>query len=493
MKLSEIRSLLLREELLSEDDTCGADPEIRSLGCNSRTAEPGMLFFCKGAHFRKEYLVQARERGISACISQKEEAAGDVPLLIVRDVRRAMPLIAHAFYRAPEHRCPLVGITGTKGKTSCAYQLAGMMNQAYGGKYGLISTNEALSCGQKRPKSGTTPEALDLYALLNGFTEDGAKAAVMEVSSQGLQYDRVTGLDFAVGIWLNLSPDHISPTEHKDFEEYKEAKKKLFSLCRVGILNLDDPYAEEFLRAASCPVRTVSLRNHAADYRAEALTATEEGLSFTVIGPGIDREPLTLPMAGIFNVSNALCAVAAARELGIGMKEIREGLAGVTVKGRMEQFSLGEVRVIVDYAHNGLSFEKVFDFADRFYPDARKIVVYGCPGNKALDRRTEMSDVAGRRADRIILTDDDPAEEIPDAIMDEAETMLRYRNADFTRIHDRREAVAQALSECRPGDLLLLLGKGHETTQIVGRGTVEYGGDRKAAEDAYAALCGLRK
>ncbi len=484
MNLSEIRKFLHRAGLLVKDTLPPTEITPTSLGCNSRTATPGMLFFCKGVNFKEQYLTDAAGLGICAYVSEVEYPL-PLPCLVVSDIRKAMPLVAAEFYRHPDTVYPLVGITGTKGKTSCAYQLGAIFQEAYEGQYGLISTNEAKSCGTPRSKSGTTPEALDLYALLNGFAADGCKAAVMEVSSQGLQYDRVLGLTFAVGIYLNLSPDHISPTEHKDFEEYKAAKARMLTLCRTGIVNLDDPHAHDMILSADCEdLITVSLTDRHADYYASRPVLTEEGLSFTVNGTDLQKEEFTLKMVGEFNISNALCAIAAARALGIDCSFIRRGLARATVKGRMEQFTVNGVSVIVDYAHNGLSFEKVFDYADRFHPKAQKIAVYGCPGNKALDRRTEMSDVAGRRADYIVLTDDDPDREDPEEIMNQTEVMLLRRRAVYTRIHDRRQAIAHALSRCRPGDLLLLLGKGHETGQIVQGQSVPYGGDRLCAEKA---------
>ncbi len=484
MKLSEIRSLLNRENLLTKDALGTFDSTPLAIGCDSQAVCPETLFFCKGVRFKAQYLADAAAAGACAYLSEQEY---DVPLphLLVSDIRKAMPLVAREFYGRPDEKYPLVGITGTKGKTSCAYQLGTIFQEAYAGRYGLISTNEALSCGQPRKKSGTTPEALELYQLLHGFARDGVRGAVMEVSSQGLQYDRVTGVEFAVGIYLNLSPDHISPTEHKDFEEYKQAKKKMLTLCRRGIVNIDDPHAKDVMAAATCPeLSTVSLSDPEADYYASRPVLTEEGLSFTVNGTDLRGEPMTLKMAGEFNISNALCAIAAARALGIGVDDIRKGLAKATVRGRMEQFERDGVKIIVDYAHNGLSFEKVFDYADRFYPEAKKVVVYGCPGNKALDRRTEMSDVAGRRADYVVLTDDDPAEEDPDDIMDQAEVMLLRHNADYVRIHDRRQAIAHAFAQCGRGDLLLLLGKGHETAQSVRGKSIPYGGDRACAEAA---------
>ncbi len=488
MNLSEIRLLLTQAGLLKKDGMGNVDCSPRAIGCNSKQVAPETLFFCKGVRFKAQYLADAAAAGACAYISE-EAYPVNLPYLLVSDVRKAMPLIARRFYDAPDQKYPLVGITGTKGKTSCAYQLGAIFHEAFSGRYGIISTNEALSCGQPRPKSGTTPEALELYGLLHGFAEDGVEGAVMEVSSQGLQYDRVAGIEFAVGIYLNLSPDHISPTEHKDFEEYKSAKKKLLTLCETGIVNLDDPYAGEILAAATCKkLKTVSLSDPTADYYAIHPVLTEEGLTFTVNGTDLQGERITLKRAGEFNISNALCAIAAARDLGIGVEPIRRGLAKATVKGRMEQFDADGVKVIVDYAHNGLSFEKVFDYADRFYPEAKKVVVYGCPGNKALDRRTEMSDVAGRRANLIVLTDDDPADEEPDAIMDAAEKMLLYHGAEFIRIHDRPKAIAYALTQCRKGDLLLLLGKGHETAQTVRGKSVPYGGDRACVEHAVQTV-----
>lgn len=486
MNLSEIRLLLTQEGLLTEDLSRGETPTLSAVGCNSQTVLPGTLFFCKGVRFKEAYLLEAEAKGACAYVAQRPMEGVSLPGLIVSDVRKAMPAVAREFYGKPDLRYPLVGITGTKGKTSCAYQLAAIFDEALAGNYGIISTNEARSCGVPCKKSGTTPEALDLYALLDRFAKDGTKAAVMEVSSQGLQYDRVNGVDFAVGIYLNLSPDHISPTEHKDFEEYKTAKKKMLTLCRNGVVNLDDPYAKEIIGAATCKaLKTVSLTHRTADYYAKDVHLTEEGMTFTVCGTDLKNETFSLKMVGEFNVSNALCAIAAARLLGLDVKAIRRGLAKATVKGRMEQLTLEGINVIVDYAHNGLSFEKVFDYADRFHPDAKKIVVYGCPGNKALDRRTEMSDVAGQRADFIVLTDDDPADEDPDDIMDQAEKMLIFHGAPYLRIHDRREAIAHGLSLCKKGDLLLLLGKGHETGQTVRGEQVYYGGDTDAVLAAF--------
>ena len=476
MKLSELKKLFIKNHLYMEDE---GDAEFTHISCDSRNVRPGTLFFAKGAMFKPEYLFSALEKGAAGYICDKDYGAA-APHIMVSNIRLAMPLAAKHFYGDPTAKFPLVGVTGTKGKTTCAYMLKNIFTLAYGAeKTAIISTNEALSGTKKIEKSFTTPEALELYQIFDTFARDGVSAAVMEVSSQGLQYNRVEYADFDIGIFLNLSPDHVSPTEHKDFAEYKAAKKRLFGMCRYGIINIDDEHAPEMMEGSRCEkIYTVAI-DRDADFRATDVLLSKKGVSFRLGG-----EEFTLNIPGEFNVYNALCAIAAAKLLGVSSADIRKGLAQTHVQGRMEILEKDGKTVIVDYAHNALSFNAVFDYVEAFYPESRKICVFGCQGNKALGRRVDLPEIAAKKADFLVLTSDDPAGEEPEKILEEMEKNLPAADVEYTKIVDREQAVKYAVSQAKAGDVIFLAGKGHEHTQQVKGKAVYYKGDMDCAKEA---------
>ena len=476
MKLSEIVSYLSQKGLVVENPC--SDVEIAHISCDSRDVKANTLFFVKGVAFKPEYLLSAVENGAVAYVSEFDLGV-DIPFVKVSDVRKAMPYGAKFFYGDPVSRYKLAAVTGTKGKTSLVYMLRSIFEKAFGAeKYGYISTNGAMCGTQPLKKSGTTPEALELYGILNKFALENISAAAMEVSSQALKYDRVEGIRFHTGVFLTLSNDHISPTEHSSFEDYKAAKLKLLENCRFGAVNIDDPSGEEFFKASKCEkTYTYGIKNECV-FRAENIILTKYGSSFTVKG-----EEFTLKMPGEFNIYNALAAIIVCETMGIGLEFVKKGLAEATAEGRMEIFEKNGVTVLVDYAHNKLSFEAVFDFVDKFYPDSRKICLFGCQGNKALDRRRELPEVAGNRADMVVLTSDDPANEEPMAIIGEVEVELRKTPVKFISIEDREEAVAYAVGNAQSGDVVILAGKGQETTQQVRGKAVAYVGDMKKAKE----------
>ena len=449
------------------------------LSCDSRDVEKNTLFFAKGANFRREFLLSAIEKGAVAYVAEKDMEVS-IPLFLVSDVRRAMSVVARAFYGDMTKYYPLIGITGTKGKTSTLYMLESVLREKYK-KVGIISTNEA-RCGEKTwKKTGTTPEALELFSILDGFRAEGAEAAVTEVSSQALKYERVSGLTFSVGAFLNLSPDHISPTEHSSFEDYKEAKKKLFPLCKKAALNLDDPYADEFAVTAGNAELITFSASRQADIYARDVSLNKTGSEFSVDGR-IKIENIKINMPGAFNVSNALCAVSCAYSVGVSGEEIRAGLEKAHAPGRLELYEKNGITVIVDYAHNKASFEALFSYVDGFYPQARKILVFGCIGDRALDRRGELPVVAAENADFTVFTTDDPGTEKPFDIFKQTEPEFTARGAAYTFIEDRQEAVGFAIDRARAGDVVILAGKGGETTQLVNGVYVPYIGDMNAAK-----------
>ena len=480
MKLEILLDALSEKGLLPEENKKIGNINVLSVGCDSRKVTKDQLFFVKGAGFREEFLSSALEKGCCAVVGEDERSLS-VPYIRVSDVRAAMPVCAKAFYGDPASKYPLVGITGTKGKTTCAYMLRNIFEKEFGNRVGMISTVEATSCGRSIPKSGTTPEALDLYSILNEFAEDGVKAACMEVSSQGLAYNRVDGIEFAVGAFLNLGEDHISPTEHHSFEEYKAAKMRLMTLCRHGIVNIDDAAAEDFLNAATCEtVTTVGIEKDC-DLRACDICQTKTGIDFTVRGRFFDGERFSLRMPGKFNVYDALVAIASAALCGVGAENIRKGLAETKIPGRMEIIEEKGITVIVDYAHNELSFESVFDHIEKFYPKSKVICLFGCQGNKALDRRMQLPQVVGHHADFAVITTDDPENEDPKSILDEVGAEMEKTPVPFVKIEDREKAVTFAIERANDGDVVFLSGKGPETTQKVRGKTVPYKGDMPAA------------
>lgn len=481
MTLPQIVEILAKNKILINffsENVCDLSPTAK-ISCDSRDVEKNTLFFVKGVNFKREFLLSAIEKGAFAYVSEKDLDA-DIPLFLVSDVRKAMSAVARAFYGDMTDYYPLVGITGTKGKTSTLYMLESILLQSRK-KVGVISTNEA-RCGEKIwNKTGTTPEAFELFSILDGFHKENAEAAVMEVSSQALKYDRVSGLTFSVGAFLNLSPDHISSTEHSSFNDYKEAKKKIFSLCKKAVINMDDDYSQEFLSAAeNTETITFSCLGNA-DIYAYGISQNKNGSSFSV-GGKIDIENVIINMPGKFNISNALCAVACAYALGIPEKNIIYGLEKAHAKGRLEIYEKNGITVIVDYAHNKSSFEALFEYAETFYPQSRRIMLFGCIGDRALDRRTEIPAVAAKHADFIVYTTDDPGTESPEDIFREIEPQFKASGKPYVFIEDRHAAVEFAVDLAKPGDVVILAGKGGETTQLVNGKYVPYIGDMQAAK-----------
>ncbi len=481
MTLSQIAEILSENGILLNFDSVKKNKIslTEKISCDSRDVEKNTLFFAKGVNFKREFLLSAIEKGAVAYVAEKDFGV-DVPLLLVSDVRKAMSAAARAFYGNMTDYYPLVGITGTKGKTSTLYMLESILLEKYG-KVGVISTNEA-RCGEKTwKKTGTTPEAFELFSILDGFRKENAKAAVMEVSSQALKYDRVSGLTFSVGAFLNLSPDHISPTEHSSFEDYKEAKKKIFSLCKKAVLNLDDEYANEFADAASGTDLTSFSLTKKGDIYAYDILQDRYGSTFSISGK-IAIDSVRVNMPGKFNISNALCAAACAYEIGISEKDIRNGLEKAHAKGRLEIYEKNSITVVVDYAHNKSSFEALFEYANTFYPDSKIIFLFGCIGDRALDRRAEIPSVAAKNADLIVYTTDDPGTESSEGIFREIEPQFKEIGTPYVFIEDRQKAVEFAIDAAKPGDIVILAGKGGETTQLVNGKYVPYIGDMPAAK-----------
>ena len=507
---------------------------VKGMAIDSRAVEEGNLFVCKGTGFRPAFLASAVERGATAYLckgvgeglsvpSDLVAAAPVAPVLVVSDVRRAMALVAPSIYGNPDRALHVVGITGTKGKSTVAYMLRSILSA--GGidasLLGSIETDDGFVLEKSR---NTTPEAPDLWRHLHNTVRSGRQHMVMEVSSQGLKYDRVLGLQLQIGCFLNIGRDHISGVEHPDFEDYFASKLRIFEQCATAVVNLSTEHVDRVLDAAKASLRVVTflveredddasgVPNSAAGESAccgahgssplapqfsavEVAQLPSGGWAFTVrerddAGAIMHEERVELGMPGLFNVDNALAAVVMARLLGADYDAIRAGLAQMHVPGRMELVSSadGHVLAIVDFAHNELSFQTLFKSVKAEYPDRRVVALFGAPGGKAQERREELPRVAGAYADHIVYTEDDPAHERVEDICAELVSHTP-EGVSCEVILDREQAVREVLEralEAPERSVVLLLAKGDETSQHRGDEYPEVKSDLALAREVLA-------
>ena len=540
MNIYDAKNLLeendISAEFSVEIDGRIASEEISSITYNSRDAVPGTLFFCKGETFKPAYLTDALERGAFAYVSEVDYSQETkAPGLIVSDIRKAMAVVSVAFFDVDNLDLKICAFTGTKGKTTAATYMKKICDaylrslDADAGDVARAGVGDGSGTGESSSECGcatsietcdgrdsaesvnTTPEVLEMQRLLRRASDNGSKFFSLEVSSQALKYDRTYGVPFDTAAFLNISEDHISPIEHPDFDDYFESKLRMFSQAKCGIVNLDCDKTEVILARAKADceeVRSFSRHDSTADYYAHDIVTGRSSTDFRVrfrnsagtsdeysdedsdgeIGGSFD-ERITLGMIGDFNVENALAVIASAHMIGIPMEYIKEGLKE-SVGGHMEVFTTADdkITVIVDYAHNKLSFETLFSFIKENYPDrADNIVcVFGCVGGKAYQRRKELGELNGREARKLYITaycpDDEPFEKIAREIAEHVEKV----GGAYEIIEDRGEAIQAAIAGIDKPAVLIVAGRGRENWQKYHHKRIPMPSDVELVEQAIA-------
>ncbi len=450
--------------------------EISDITNDSRKVTEGGLFFCiTGAvSDGHDYAAASLNAGASVLVVEKipdlsEYRGGDKNpvLILVEDTRYAMAFISAAYYGNPAEELKMIGITGTKGKTTTTYMVRSILQEA-GMNVGLIGTIETLFNDVHRPASNTTPESIMLQKTLREMADAGVQAVVMEVSSQALMLHRTQGFVFDLGIFTNLSPDHIGPAEHKDIDDYIRCKGLLFKQCRTGIVNGDDEMTARVLEGHTCKVESYGLGKDN-DLSADSLELIhkpgELGVSFNT--HGMIEMNAEVPTPGRFSVYNALCAIAICCHFGVDSEGIKDALLKVRVKGRIEMIKVSnDFTLMIDYAHNAMALESLLATLREYQPN-RLVSLFGCGGNRSKLRRYEMGEVSGKFADLTIITSDNPRFEEPLDIIADIVTGISKTDGAYVEIPDRKEAIAYAIHNGQPGDIVVLAGKGHEDYQEI--------------------------
>lgn len=446
------------------------DREIAEVVADSRKAKEGSLFICiRGAVADGHTFASAvAAQGTKAIVVEEPvEVPADVTVIQVKDSRYAMAVIAAAYYGYPGDQLKVIGITGTKGKTTTTYMVKSILENA-GYKVGLIGTIETIIGDTVIPSANTTPESLLVQKYFRQMLDAGCDCAVMEVSSQGLMLHRTAGFQFEIGIFTNIEPDHIGPNEHTSFEHYLECKKMLLRQCKIGIVNRDDEHFEKIIEGHTCTLETYGFSPEA-DLRAvnPKLVTGKGMLGISYELDGLLHFPVEIDLPGKFSIYNSLTAIAICRHFKVSDENIQKALKVAKVKGRIEMVKVSdEFTLMIDYAHNAMSLESLLTTLREYHPH-RLVCLFGCGGNRSRDRRFEMGEVSGRMAELTIITSDNPRNEDPQAIIDDIKTGIEKTDGKYVEIIDRKEAIAYAIHHGEPGDIVVLAGKGHEDYQEI--------------------------
>lgn len=465
MKLTYLLEKLEYEVIQGNDQI-----EITELVNDSRKVVEGSVFVCiSGAVWDGHaYVKDVAEKGAIAVIVEKDvDAPEGLTVIKVKDTRYALALTSAAYFGYPADKLKVIGITGTKGKTTTTYMVKSIL-EGVGHKVGLIGTIEAIIGDKVIPAANTTPESFTIHKYFAEMVEAGCDSVVMEVSSQGLMLHRTAGIPFEIGIFTNLGEDHIGPNEHKDFDDYKYCKGLLFKQCKLGIANVDDKWYEDVFAGATCKTETFGF-SEKADLRAVNVEHVSRpgylGMKFDVKGLMDFNVEIDIP--GEFSVYNSLTAIAVCRHFDVPVENIKAAIKVAKVKGRIEMVKVSDdFTLMIDYAHNAMSLASLLNTL-RDYNPGRLVTVFGCGGNRSRTRRFEMGETSGNLSDFTIITSDNPRFEEPQDIVNDIITGIEKTEGEYVAIIDRKEAIRYAIENGRIGDVIILAGKGHETYQEI--------------------------
>lgn len=453
----------LKDILLSAD----IDIEVSGISYNSRATKPGDVFvavtgFQTDGH---KYIKNAVENGAVCVVCEHKPEDAEVPCVVVENSRCALAEMSCNFYGNPTKKLKLIGVTGTNGKTTVTYLVKSIL-EANGEKVGLMGTNKNMIGEKEYHTERTTPESLEMQEFFADMVKEGCTYAVMEVSSHSLDLHRVTGCDYDVGAFTNLTQDHLD--FHGDMENYFRAKSKLFNMCKTGVVNNDDSYGVRILENCTC--NKISYGINKGDLCAENIQYTEKGVIFDCGNMNIN-----LGIPGTFSVYNALTAIGICKACNISDEVIENALNSAKgVKGRAEIVDCGrDFTLLIDYAHTPDGLENILNSVKKF-ANGRLVVVFGCGGDRDKTKRPKMGRVAGRIADFCIVTSDNPRTEEPDAIIRDILDGMDDAMADYVVIENRRDAIEYAIKHARKDDVIVLAGKGHENYQILKDKTIHF-------------------
>ncbi len=466
------------------------DKDVADIAYDSRkTVKGGMFVAIQGTVVDgHNFIESAVEAGAEVIVVEKETDVEnkDITVLLVENGRKALSLMSAAYFDYPAKKMITVGITGTKGKSTTEHMVRDIIEKS-GKICGIIGTVGAFMNGRSVPTEHTTPESYELQKLFAMMVEEGCEYMVMEVSSQGIKMDRVAGIEFDYGVFTNISPDHIGPGEHENFEEYLSCKAELFRRCKTGIINRDDEHYDDIVKHATCPIVTFGTSEEA-DMRACDIRHVSKGgeLSMEFHAEGALEGEIVVGLPGRFNIYNALCAACTGVALGMPKEVILHALEHVKVQGRVEVMPVSEdFSVLIDFAHNGVSSESVLSTLREYNPH-RIVSIFGCGGNRSKVRRYEIGEVIGRMSELAIITSDNPRRENVMDIIEDIKVGMAKSDGTYVVIPDREEAVAYALEHAEKGDMIILLGKGHEEYQ-------EINGVKYHYSDREAIVKGMKK
>lgn len=455
--------------------------DVELVTYDSRKAELGTLFFCKGIHFDVKYLEESLSKGAIAYVSEKLELPdplGQIPCIIVGDIRKAMAIAANMYFNQAWKKFTLIGITGSKGKSTTAFFTRDILDDYLMDQHfppcAILSSIENFDGIVKEDESlNTTKEAFPLHQHFYNASESGTKYMVTEVSSQGLKYHRTLGVLYQVGVFMNIGRDHISPAEHTDIEDYISSKELLFNQCRTACIHMDTPYSERFLKVAQESesvekIITFGMTSDS-DIQGYDIKTSLDGITFRVTGPDFDDE-FSIGLTGLFNVVNALAAISICYYLGIPIEFIKSGLYRSRVSGRMELFfnDTHTKTVLMDYAHTYDSMTLMLQSTKTEHPGKKITIVFGCPGNKAESRRKDLPEAAAPYVDKMFITMEDPGEESVEDICNEIAKYAAQAGANYEIIHDRVLAIEQAIYEADENTIVVVAAKGWETRHRIG-------------------------